>query len=170
METEIAEEYKTQAIFRMDESSRMIKRCLEQLTDEELWKSPNESSNSIANLMIHLSGNIRQYAISSLAETDDNRQRDLEFSTHKSHSKAALEKLLFGTVEEAKNTIENLSTDKLLKKRYVQGFHFSGIGVITHVVEHYSYHTGQIALLTKLLKNNDLGFYDDFDLNTKNEV
>jgi len=57
----------------------------------------------------------------------------------------------------------------LLRKRMVQGFELDGIGIITHVVEHYSYHTGQIALLTKLLVNKDLGFYDGMDLNVKNE-
>jgi hypothetical protein len=35
-------------------------------------------------------------------------------------------------------------------------------------VEHYSYHTGQIALLTKLMKNMDLRFYEGIDLNRKN--
>jgi uncharacterized damage-inducible protein DinB len=38
-----------------------------------------------------------------------------------------------------------------------------------HVVEHYSYHTGQIAFWTKLLRDKDLGFYAGVDLNVKNE-
>lgn len=50
----------------------------------------------------------------------------------------------------------------------MQGYTFSGIGIVTHVVEHYSYHTGQIALWTKILKNKDLGFYNGIDLNITN--
>ena len=53
--------------------------------------------------------------------------------------------------------------------RSVQGFNFSGIGILVHVVEHLSYHTGQIAFYTKQLKNEQLGFYGDIDLNVKNE-
>ena len=57
----------------------------------------------------------------------------------------------------------------MLRIRSVQGFRFSGAGIILHVVEHYSYHTGQIAFWTKMLKDKDLGFYAGFDLNLKNE-
>jgi hypothetical protein len=31
---------------------------------------------------------------------------------------------------------------------------------ILHVVEHFSMHTGQIILITKMLKTEDLRFYD----------
>jgi uncharacterized damage-inducible protein DinB len=57
----------------------------------------------------------------------------------------------------------------LLQQRRVQGFELSGLGMVLHVVEHLSYHTGQIAYLTKALKNRDLGFYDGIDLNIHND-
>ena len=44
----------------------------------------------------------------------------------------------------------------------------SGIGIAVHVCEHYSYHTGQIAFWTKILRSKDLGFYAGVDLNVKN--
>ena len=42
------------------------------------------------------------------------------------------------------------------------------VEIVLHVVEHYSYHTGQIAFWTKLLKDKDLGFYSGMDLTVKN--
>jgi len=45
----------------------------------------------------------------------------------------------------------------------------TGLAIIVHVTEHFSYHVGQIALLTKLMVGEDLGFYADLDLNIKNE-
>jgi uncharacterized damage-inducible protein DinB len=60
--------------------------------------------------------------------------------------------------------------DSLLKTRTVQGFEKNGIAIILHITEHYSYHTGQIALLTKLMTNEDLGFYKGLDLNIKNII
>ncbi len=52
----------------------------------------------------------------------------------------------------------------------MQGFNLSGIGIVIHAVEHYSYHTGQIAFWAKLMTNKDLGFFDGRDLNIKNEL
>jgi uncharacterized damage-inducible protein DinB len=34
------------------------------------------------------------------------------------------------------------------------------LDAVYHVVEHFSMHTGQIILLTKMLKAQDLRFYD----------
>ena len=40
-----------------------IERCLEKLTDEQIWWRANEESNSIGNLILHLCGNARQWII-----------------------------------------------------------------------------------------------------------
>lgn len=157
-------EFIENAIFRLDESTRMIEKTFDYLTDEDMWKCPNEQSNAIGNLILHLCGNITQYAISSLGEQADKRERDAEFAAIGGWTKAALLKKLLATVDFAKANIQNATTEQLLKKRKVQGFNFSGIGIIIHVVEHYSYHTGQIAFWAKLLKNKQLGFYEGLDL------
>ena len=164
----LREELIKNALYRLDESTRMIKKSLEDISEDELWLKPNESLNSIANLILHLCGNITQYIISSLGETEDIRNRDLEFSANTGGNKSDLLGKLEETVETAKRVIFDATQEQLLKIRSVQGFSFSGIGVIIHVVEHYSYHTGQIAFWNKQLKNKDLGFYDGRDLNVKN--
>ena len=110
-----------------------------------------------------------QYVISSLGKQEDARDRDAEFDAVEGYSKEALLEKLVITVQEVKNTIQNASEEQLLKKRYVQGFHFSGMGCVIHAVEHYSYHTGQIAFWVKTILNSPLGFYDGLDLNTMNE-
>ncbi|WP_420601673.1 DinB family protein [Flagellimonas sp.] len=168
-DTQFQQEFVTNACYRMDESLRMIKICLDKLPQEAIWKKPNESTNSIGNLILHLCGNITQYGIVSLQGLEDNRDRDAEFATLSGYSKEELFQKLEETVQMAKKGYAEANTDELLKKRSVQGFEFSGIGNIVHVVEHFSYHTGQIALWTKLLNNADLGFYDGINLNTKNE-
>ena len=138
------------------------------MSEETVWQAPNISTNSIANLILHLCGNIRQYIISSLGHQKDIRQRDLEFTTIGGITKAALLAKLQQTVTEAIHVLENISEEELLRQRMVQGFYLSGISIMIHVTEHYSYHTGQIAYLTKLLTNKDLGFYADRDLNILN--
>ncbi|VAW11022.1 hypothetical protein MNBD_BACTEROID03-2103 [hydrothermal vent metagenome] len=169
MQEELTKEFISQSIYRLDESMRMLQISLESITEEEFWKKPNRSLNSIANILLHLCGNITQYAIASLGEKPDIRERDKEFSVESGYTKAELLVKLIATVEAAKMVISTASPTQLIKKRKVQGFDFSGIAIIVHVVEHLSYHTGQIAFWTKQLKNSDLGFYKGHNLNKKNE-
>lgn len=164
MDTALAAEFIQQACFRMDESTRMLRTAFDELDEADLWKRPNAASNSVGNLILHLCGNIRQYAISALGGTEDLRERDAEFAARAGYDKAALLEKLLATVDQAKETIRNADAENLLRVRSVQGFRLSGLGIVLHVVEHYSYHTGQIAFWTKLLKDKDLGFYAGIDL------
>jgi uncharacterized damage-inducible protein DinB len=162
-------ELKSQSIFRMTENTERIEKCLKLLPNKQVWYTYNNHTNSIGHLILHLCGNITQYIQSSLGNQKDDRNRDSEFETEIHLSNEDLAQKMRQTAEEAAQVINQLSEEELLKERAVQGFHFTGVGSIIHVVEHYSYHTGQIALQTKLLQNLDLGFYADLDLNIKNE-
>ena len=162
-------DFKFNAAYRMDESMRMISKSLDLVNDQDIWKKPNLSSNSIGNLMLHLCGNITQYVISSLGRTEDRRDRDLEFSTEGGHAKQDLVAKLEQVINRAKEVISETSQEELVRVRDVQGFNLSGIGIVMHVVGHLSYHTGQIAYWIKLLKDKDLGFYEGVDLNIKNK-
>lgn len=166
----IEQEFLDQSILRSNENTLRIKKCFNLLSEKEVWQRPNKSSNSIGNLIVHLCGNITQYIISSLGDSKDIRNRDLEFSMDREFTKAQLVQLLQKTVSKATEIIKHLDSSKLLKIHSVQGFELSGIGIIIHVVEHYSYHTGQISFYTKLIKDKDLGYYADHDLNKKNEI
>lgn len=165
----VIDEFVENALYRFDESTRMVKMAFQQLDEEDIWKRPNEASNSMGNLILHLCGNITQYVISSLGGLKDIRERDLEFITQTGSSKTELLEKLTATVAKAKVTIKDANIEQWIKKRDVQGFNFSGIGLVLHAVEHYSYHTGQIAFWTKQLRNKDLGFYDGLDLNIRNK-
>lgn len=168
-EARLIEELVKNALYRLDENTRMIKISLTDISEEELWRRPNMSLNSIGNLVLHLCGNITQYIISSLGDNEDMRQRDAEFSASGGYTKIEILKKLEYTVDTAKRVIFDARPEQLLRLRSVQGFSFSGVGIIIHAVEHYSYHTGQIAFWVKQLKGKDLGFYDGMDLTITNE-
>ncbi|HOY15307.1 MAG TPA: glycosyl hydrolase, partial [Saprospiraceae bacterium] len=51
------------ALFRFNESAERIDKCLGMLSEEQILSRPNGVSNSIANILIHLNGNITQYGI-----------------------------------------------------------------------------------------------------------
>ncbi len=160
-------EFIEQSMSRIEESTNRIIKCLQEIDETEIWKFPNNNLNSIGNLMLHLCGNIRQYIISALGEIEDTRERDKEFSTKTGYTKSDLVNKLKNTIDEAARIIKNIDEKRLTNIYSVQGFNLSGIGIIIHVTEHYSYHTGQIAFWTKLIKNKDLEFYGNIDLNAK---
>jgi uncharacterized damage-inducible protein DinB len=165
----IANELVEQCIAQFDENTRRIHICCAPLTEEDIWKRPNNSSNSIGNLILHLCGNVSQYVLASLGRKPDTRNRDEEFEAVGGISKAELLVKLSKTMEAATQVMRTVSQAELERKRSVQGFEQTGVHILIHVTEHYSYHTGQIAFWVKELKNMDLGFYAGIDLSVKNE-
>jgi uncharacterized damage-inducible protein DinB len=168
MENIFRKEFISQSLKSIDENTSKIKACMEQLDDKEIWFRHNEHVNSVGNIILHLCGNIRQYIISSLGGAPDIRERDLEFSTTGGFTNEDLTTKWQDTIREAKTIISQASPENLLRRRVVQGSEHSGISIIIHVTEHYSYHTGQIIFQTKLYKNIDMGFYIGVDLNKRN--
>ena len=161
-------EFIQQSISRFEENTPKIEGCLNHLTEDELWQRPNASSNSTGNIILHLCGNITQYILSGLGNAEDKRERDKEFTSTRVLQKEELFNKLKATVSSAVKIMRSLKDDDMLQKHTVQGRDLSAIGIIVHVVEHYSYHTGQIIYWTKLIKDKDLGFYSKVDLNKKN--
>ena len=151
----------------LDESLPRIKKCLDLLSDEEIWRQPNDETVSIGNLVLHLCGNVRQWIVSGLGGAEDPRDRDAEFAQRGTIPKADLAVRLEDTLREAAEAMDRVDAASLLETRRVQGQIETGLGILVHVVEHFSYHTGQISLAVKLLKGVDLGYYAGQDLNAK---
>ena len=137
-----------------------IERCLEQLTDEQVWWRANESSNSIGNLILHISGNARQWIVSGLGGERDDRKRDAEFAERRMVPRVDLLAHLKSAVSEMDRTLETFDSARLLDQFQIQGTMTTALSAILHVTEHFSMHTGQIILLAKMLADVDLVFYD----------
>ena len=144
----------------MTASLPRIERCLEKLSDDEIWWRPNEGSNSIGNLLLHLSGNVRQWIVGGVGGRPDTRVRQEEFDERRKWPRAELLKRLKETLAEADAALAAFEPSQLLESRHIQGNDVTALEAIYHVVEHFSMHTGQIILLTKALKSGDLRFYD----------
>ena len=168
MENPLVREIRSQSMLRFRENCLRIEKCLEFLDDEDAWTRPNDASNALGNLLLHLNGNIKQHILSGLGGVEDVRDRPSEFDAKGGLTVRELFELLHETCAKALDVIASLTEEDLLQYRSVQGFKLTGFGIILQVVEHFSYHTGQIAWMTKARKNVDLGFYAGFDLNVKN--
>jgi uncharacterized damage-inducible protein DinB len=137
-----------------------IERCLERLTDAQVWSRSGPESNSIGNLVLHLSGNARQWIVSGLGGEKDARERDTEFKERSVIPREELLSRLGKTVADVDGVLARFDSSQLLTKYRIQGTESTALDAILHVTEHFSMHTGQIILLTKMLANFDLVFYD----------
>src|SRR5829696_5279997 len=137
-----------------------IERCLERLTDEQVWWRAGEHSNSVGNLLLHLEGNLRQWVVCGAGGGRDLRERDREFAERRRLPREELLQSLRAAVAEADAALARLDPRALLETRRVQGLDVTLLAAVFHAVEHFSTHTGQVVLLTKMLADEDLAFYD----------
>ena len=135
-----------------------VERCLSLLSSSEIWWRPNAASNSIGNLVLHLSGNVRQWIISGLGGAPDRRVRDKEFAERGPISRRTLRSQLRNTLTEAARVIGRLSGDDLESFHEIQGFTVTGFKAVQHVVEHFAFHTGQIIMVAKMKRDYAVSF------------
>ncbi len=133
--------------------------CLNALSEQDIWWRPNEESNSAGNIVLHLAGNIRQYITSRMGGAPDVRERDKEFSERGPLPRIGLVALLRTTVDEGCRVLARMPSDSLGAPYSGPGGQITRLEAILHVVEHFSYHVGQIAYITKLRSARDLHLF-----------
>jgi uncharacterized damage-inducible protein DinB len=138
-----------------------IQHCLKALPADALWRRSDTSSNSVGNLLLHLEGNIRQWIVCSVGGVPDRRNRAAEFAATDGADATTLFAALRATLDAADAVIAGLSAGDLALRLTIQGREVSVFDAIYHVVEHFSLHTGQIILLTKLYAPASIQFYED---------
>lgn len=133
------------------------------LDDRVLWARPNEASNSIGNLILHLSGNARQWIVSGVGGAADVRDRQSEFDQRAPIPRSELMDRLEQTIIDVDAVLASLPLSELGTRRTIQSAEVSVLEAIYHVVEHFSMHTGQIVLLAKADQGERVRFYDMVD-------
>ena len=140
-----------------------IRAAVETLPADRLWWRPHEQANSVGNLLLHLSGNLRQWIISGVGGAPDVRKRNMEFAARGGAPAGQMLDMLETTVREADAVIRGLTPSELLERRTIQGRDTTVFEAIYHVVEHFAGHTGQIILMAKMLSPGAVKFYEDGD-------
>ncbi len=164
----LEEELKKIAASVMQQSGERIARCMSFLDEDEVWRDFNPHLVSVGNLILHLIGNLSQHVISGLGNESYTRQRDREFSDKPNLGKRELLEIFSRTVDRAARVVETLQVEDLTKRYIAQGHECSGAEDLITVIEHLSYHTGQLTFAVKYLKKVDVGYYAGVDLNQQN--
>ena len=140
-----------------------IRLSVSVLDDRVVWARPNESSNSIGNLMLHLAGNARQWIVSGVGKAPDVRDRQSEFDQRTAIPVTVLIDRLEQTISDVDRVLASLTAADLRTRRVIQSSDVTVLEAVFHVVEHFSMHTGQIILLAKADQPGRVRFYDMVD-------
>jgi uncharacterized damage-inducible protein DinB len=156
----VADNFLAYAAARLHQSQKSIAACLDKLTDDQVWHRNGDHENSIANLLLHLEGNMRQWILHGVDDQPDIRQRDEEFTLTPSTKPADAVARFNATLDESARVISAVSPERLLIVIDPQPTgtwrHTTILEAIFKVVGHVEMHTGQIILLTKQLAATDL--------------
>lgn len=147
------------SVDKLGQLASRIEFCLKKLTEDQIWARGGRHENAVGNLVLHLTGNVRQWILLTLGGSRIDRDRDAEFAACGGFSKTELSANLRDAVEQASRVIAGLNTTQLTQTYDVQNYRVSGVEAVYHVVEHFAEHTGQIIFATKILTGEDLGFY-----------
>lgn len=140
-----------------------LRTCVESLTDEQIWWRPNEATNSVGNLLLHLQGNVQQWLVAPFERVEDTRDRPAEFDQRNAIRGRVLLERLDATLNRAAAVLSRLSEQDLQAIYQIQGYTVTGLHAVYQVVEHFGLHYGQITYITKSLRDQDLGFYRHLD-------
>jgi uncharacterized damage-inducible protein DinB len=128
-----------------------IERCLDVLSEEDIWWRTNEESNSIGNLLLHLDGSTRKWILAVAGNRRIVRDRSAEFAERGPIAKSALLARLRATLAESDEILATLDEATLLERRRSSNEEeVTVLWAVLHAVEHFAMHTGQIILITKL--------------------
>jgi hypothetical protein len=160
MPDQISELFLAASVKRMQLSENDINRCLDKLSDEQMLHRGGDHENSIANLLLHLEGNIRQWFLHGIDGRPDVRVRDEEFTLSPAQPCAEVRRCFAATLAESRSVIGSLPPARLLEMIDPQPNGSWGpmtiLEAIYRIVSHLQLHQGQIILLTKQLTGTDL--------------
>ena len=138
-----------------------IRRCVELLGDEGVWRRPGQNGNSVGNLLLHVAGNTTQWILVTFGEVADARDRPAEFAATGGLTARELVDRLAVVFTRACAVVDRVAVEDLLRCRTIQGrSEETGLSAVLHVLEHSSGHAYQVYAWTKQVTGQDLKFYD----------
>ncbi len=138
-----------------------LRHCLNALPRGAVWARPNQDSNSVGNLLIHLTGNVTEWILGGVGGRSYKRYRAGEFAQRDGADASKLMDDLEAVLREADRVLAGLTEKDLERSVVIQERDTNVLGAIYHVVEHFAMHTGQIVFLTKLYAPGRIQFYEE---------
>lgn len=128
-----------------------IRAAVAPLNDEQLWWRPDERANSIANLILHLTGSLNYFLNRNLGDLAYDRNRAAEFAARTTMSKEELLAHFDAMVEEAARTFARLTPERLEAPSPEPAMSTIVVEDLINITAHLAAHAGQIVWISKML-------------------
>ncbi len=129
-----------------------IRASLDVLSDDEIWSRPNEQSNSVGTLVLHLSGSLDHYLNRALGGLDFTRDRAAEFAERRRIPRDELRARFDRMVAGAEKTFASLTPQRLGDPSPEPKMNRLVVEDLIGIAVHMATHTGQIVWITKMLR------------------
>lgn len=133
-----------------------IRAAIAPLTDEQLWWRPNESSNSIANIVIHLTGSLNHFLNRNLGKVDFTRDRPAEFKERSERPKSEVLAAFDAMIATAEETFSKLTPAQLADPSPEPKLNANIFEDLLNIAVHISNHAGQIVWIAKMLQEGSV--------------
>ena len=133
-----------------------VRDCVALLDEEQIWWRPNEQSNSIGNIILHVSGSLNHYLNRNLGGIEYSRDRDVEFAERRTIPKGELLTIFDDMVAKAERTFDGLTLERLGDVSPEPRMHKSVVEDIISIAVHLSNHVGQVLWITKMLRGDEV--------------
>ncbi|WP_020616359.1 DinB family protein [Paenibacillus daejeonensis] len=133
---------------KFGEIRKRLLKAIEQLSEEQLNWSPDDSSHTIADLLRHIEGNVNE-RIRKGIQHEKVGERDQEF-TKALMSKSEAEALISRTMDYILELLDEITDEKLEEVQQVRGKARTNLDMLHQCAAHYSEHMGQIFYIAKL--------------------
>ena len=131
-----------------------IRAAVEALTDEQIWWRPNEQSNSIGNLVLHLSGSINHFLNRNIGGIAYDRDRAAEFAERRTIPKEELLAIFNDMVARAERTFETFTPEHFTDPSPEPKMCEIALEDVLNVLAHFSNHAGQILWIAKMFRGD----------------
>jgi hypothetical protein len=132
----------------VNEFPAQVEKCLDVLSEDDLWWRPHEQSNAVGNLVLHVAGSNRYFLEHVIGGAPSVRDRDAEFAERAGRTKSDVLQIWTDVAGRVDNVLRGLTPDRLA---HVTGEkNKSVMEVLLHVTHHNALHIGQIVWITKL--------------------
>jgi hypothetical protein len=153
--SELGKHYLEDALKVFRNYKRLGERAIEQLSDEELFRTLDAEMNSVALNVKHIAGNMRSRWTDFLTTDGEkpDRNRDSEFVIDNDTTRADVLRWWEEGWRTTFAALEPLQPEDLMREVTIRDVPHTVLMAINRQLTHYAYHIGQIVFLAKHFKS-----------------
>lgn len=146
---------KANLLHKAAEIRKRLLQAIRQLNEDQINWRFNSECNSIANILIHIKGNIHQRIEAGMMGATDVREREAEFSPDVRLTEQEAKALVSESFDLLEHAISSVPQGGLLKEQTVRGKSVTVYDVLNQCNAHFSEHLGQVLYVAKMLLAQD---------------